>query len=60
MTFKEKTAEELAKDLAHNREELRSLRFNVAGSKVRNVKQTKTFRKEIARILTEINRRRSA
>ncbi len=60
MSLKEKKIEELTKDLGMHREELRGLRFNVAGSKVRNVKQSKTLRKEIARILTEINRRAAA
>ncbi len=37
------------------REELRSLRFNVAGSKNRDVKQAMKLRKEIARALTQRN-----
>ena len=60
MAHKEKTAAELVKDLAKNREDLRGLRCNVAGSKVRNVKETKILRKEVARILTEMNRRKNA
>jgi ribosomal protein L29 len=57
MSYKEKTDADLIKELGVHREELRGLRFNVAGSKVRNVKQAKGLRKEIARILTEVNRR---
>lgn len=60
MAHKEKTDAELTKDLAKHREDLRGLRFNVAGSKVRNVKEAKTLRKEIARVLTELNRRTRA
>jgi len=60
MSYKEKTDAELSKELAKHREDLRGLRFNVAGSKVRNVKQAKTWRKEVARILTELNRRSRA
>lgn len=60
MAHKEKTDADLGKELAKNREDLRALRFNVAGSKVRNVKETKSLRKEIARILTEMNRRKKA
>lgn len=60
MAHKEQTMEELTKDLAKHREDLRSLRFNVAGSKVRDVKKTKTLRREIARLLTELNRRAKA
>lgn len=49
------TKEDLSK-LAHDkREELRVLRFGVAGSKNRNVKQARTLRKDIARALTQLN-----
>jgi ribosomal protein L29 len=47
--------EELTKLVHDKREELRVLRFSVAGSKNRNVKQGKTLRKEIARALTALN-----
>lgn len=48
--------DELVK-LAHDtREELRALRFNVAGSKNRDVKQQSKLRKTIARALTELNK----
>ncbi len=46
------TNEELTKLVADKREELRSLRFNVAGSKNRDVKQASKLRKQIARALT--------
>lgn len=46
------TKEELMKLAQEKREELRALRFGVAGSKNRNVKQARTLRKEIARALT--------
>lgn len=59
MSLKEKKIEELMKDLATRREELRGIRFNIAGSKARNVKQSKALRREVARILTEINRRKA-
>lgn len=48
---------DLHKDLAHKREELRGLRFAVAGSKNRNVKHARALRKDIARIETELTRR---
>ena len=35
------------------REELRALRFGVAGSKNRNVKAARSLRKEVARALTQ-------
>jgi len=49
------TPEELAKIVLGKREELRVLRFNVAGSKNRDVKQAMKLRKEIARALTALN-----
>lgn len=48
------SAEELGKLAAEKREELRALRFSVAGSKNRNVKLSRTLRKDIARALTEL------
>ncbi len=53
--FKGKTTTELEKTLADKREALRNFRFGLAGSKVRNVKEGKELKREIARILTEIN-----
>ena len=50
------TKEELAKLTIDKREELRVLRFNVAGSKNRDVKKAAKLRKEIARALTQINK----
>jgi ribosomal protein L29 len=49
------SADELNKLANDKREELRSLRFNVAGSKTRNVKAARNLRKEIARALTALN-----
>ena len=49
--------EELQKRVAQKREELRALRFAVAGSKNRNVKLARALRKEIARALTELNKK---
>lgn len=55
--YKGKNDKELEKALTEKRVSLRSFRFGIAGSKVRNVKEGKNTRKEIARILTETNRR---
>ncbi len=49
--------EELKKELEHSRESLRVLHFKTEGSKSKNVKEAKTLRKQIARVLTEINRK---
>ena len=56
-TFTNHTKEELEKFVVDKREELRTLRFSVAGSKNRNVKLARTLRKEIARALTVLNAR---
>jgi ribosomal protein L29 len=49
------SVEDLNRLVAEKREELRTLRFSVAGSKNRNVKLGKTLRKAVARSLTELN-----
>ena len=54
--LKNHTKEELHKLAADKREELRALRFNVAGSKNRDVKQAGKLRKDIARALTQLNK----
>lgn len=48
--------DELVKKLAALREDLRVLRFKAEGSKSKNVKEAGTLRKQIARILTEMNK----
>lgn len=53
------TPEDLQSLVSQKREELRVLRFSVAGSKNRNVKLSRSLRKEIARGLTELNARRN-
>lgn len=47
---------ELEKDLAALRESVRVIRFKAEGARSKNVKELSGFRKQIARILTEINR----
>lgn len=46
---------ELVKVVEEGREQLRQVRFGVAGSHDRNVKKRKSIRKDIARALTELN-----
>lgn len=53
--YKNHSQEELTKIANDKREELRSLRFSVAGSKNRDVKQASKLRKEVARALTARN-----
>ncbi len=49
---------ELNKKLLNLRESIRVLRFKAEGSKSKNVKEYATLRKQIARVLTEINRKK--
>ncbi len=46
---------ELSKKLAILQENARVIRFKAEGSKSKNVKELQALRKDIARILTEIN-----
>lgn len=47
--------DELAKKLAILQENARVIKFKAEGSKSKNVKELATLRKDIARILTEMN-----
>ncbi|MBU0612323.1 50S ribosomal protein L29 [Patescibacteria group bacterium] len=48
--------EELKIKLADLRESIRVLRFKMEGSKSKNVKLLGSLRKQVARVLTEINK----
>ena len=50
--------DELKKELVSLEEQLRVLRFKVQGSKSKNVKESATLRKQIARVLTELNNKK--
>ena len=52
--------EDLQKEIAVKREALRTFRFGEAGTRTRNVRIGRTVRKEIARLLTEMNSRKVA
>ncbi|HRH22732.1 MAG TPA: 50S ribosomal protein L29 [Candidatus Paceibacterota bacterium] len=54
-----KTTEDLVKDLREKREALRTFRFGISGGKVKNVKEGKGLRKEIAQILTIMSSRKN-
>jgi len=54
-TLKNHSPADITQLVKAKREELRSLRFSVAGSKNRNVKLARTLRKTIARGLTELS-----
>ncbi|HEY6021503.1 MAG TPA: 50S ribosomal protein L29 [Candidatus Paceibacterota bacterium] len=53
--YKTHSPAELNKLVSDKREELRALRFSVAGSKNKDVKLASKIRKEIARALTALN-----
>ncbi len=53
--IKNKDKATLATMLSEKREALRTFRFGSAGSKTRNVKEGSNLKKDIARILTEMN-----
>lgn len=55
--LRKKNNEDLAKELAKNKEELRDLRFNLAAGKVKNVRVIHDTRKRVARIQTILNER---
>lgn len=49
--------EDLKKEISAKQEALRVFRFGEAGSRTRNVREGRTLRREIARLLTELRRR---
>ena len=55
--LQKKNDAELKSLLGEKREVVRTLRFGIAGSATRNVKEGKNTKKLIARILTEAHRR---
>lgn len=52
-----KNKTELLKTLTEKKSALRDFRFGVSGSNVRNVKEGKYVKKDIARILTILNKK---
>ena len=53
--LKRKSKSELTKDLENLREKLRELRFNLASGKVKNIREIRSVKRDIARILTIID-----
>ncbi len=51
------SGEDLNKKLAVLREHVRTIHFKEQGSKSKNVKEAASLRKQIARVLTEVNSR---
>ena len=58
--IKKQSIEDLKKAIADKREALRNFRFGEAGSRLRNVREGRTLRREIAQLLTETRSRQLA
>ncbi len=56
--LRQKSEKELQKLLQELRERLRKLRFDLVSGKVKNVREIRQTRKDIARILTILNERK--
>ena len=56
-TIKTQSTEDLLRIVAEKREAVRVFRFGGAGSRVRNVREGRNVRREIAQILTEVRSR---
>lgn len=54
------SGEDLQKEIGEKREALRAFRFGSAGSRSRNVREGRALRVEIARLMTELSKRRIA
>ncbi len=53
--FTNKSEKELAKLLVEKKKALQTFRFNITGSKIKNMKEARGLRKEVARIKTAQN-----
>jgi ribosomal protein L29 len=53
--IKNTTSSDLTKLILEKRDALRKLRFGTSGAAVKNVKEARTMKKDIARIFTEIS-----
>jgi len=58
--IQKKSDSDLTKIVSEKREELRKIRFETAGSGMRNTNLMKGIRHEIAQALTELNKRTKA
>ncbi len=58
--FNQKHTEELKKILYENRERMRQLRFDLSAGKVKNVREIRKIKKDIARISTLLEERNMA
>lgn len=59
MDLQNKTEEELSRLVVESRVKLQEFRFAMAGSKKKNVKEGRALRKDIARVLTELRKKKN-
>ena len=52
----EKNKDELIKELGENEKRLQDFRFGLAGSKIKNVRDGRNIRRQIARLKTSLNK----
>ncbi len=57
--LRQKSKNELKKTLQDSQERLRQLRFDLAAGKIKNVREIRKIKKEIARILTLLNEQKT-
>ncbi len=57
--LKQKSLKELQKLLQNNQDKLRQLRFDLASGKVKNVREIRQIKKDIARIFTKLCQKKS-
>jgi len=58
--IKQRSEKDLHKDLIEIREKLRVLKFDLSAGKVKNVREIRTIKKDIAKILTVLNTKKHA
>ena len=58
--LRKKNSTELAKDLKERKQSLHDFKFGISGSKVKNMKEGKNLRREIARIKTLLKEEKKA
>lgn len=56
--LKKKSVKDLEKLLAERREDGRKFRFDISGSKIKNVREGGNARRDVAKILTEMRARK--
>ena len=57
--IRKQTEKELEKMLEEKRQAVRQFRFDITGSKAKNVKEGASMKKDVARIMTELGTRKA-